>query len=146
MECKNSSVAVLHYLTELSFYLWNKPGNLCMLRHGNCMNVPQIIHINDPQFHKEKKNMPYFQVWKFCYCINHTCIWISSFVYLLFGLGPEGTQPHDYRNPLCHLQSSFKVILNSSNSALLITMTTNFPWKHHLNIMSYCLQIVYFQW
>lgn len=91
-------------------------------------------------------SMSCFQAWKFCYCINHTCIWISSFVYLLFGLGLEGTQPHDYRNPLCHLQLSFKVILNSSNSALLITTTTNLPWKRHLNIMSHCLKIVYFQW
>lgn len=135
---------LLHYLTKLSFVF----GIKLTICAGSNMEIVWMYHkcciLLNSNFTKQKK--PHFQAWKFYYCINHTCICISSFVYLLFGLGPEGTQPHDYQNPLCHLQLSFKVILNSSNSALLITTTTNFPWKHHLNIMSYCLKIVYFQW
>lgn len=68
--------------------------------------------------------------------MNHICIWISSFVYLLFGLTPEGARRRDYRNPLCHLHLSFKLTVNSANSALLITTTASFPWKHHFNMAS----------
>lgn len=68
--------------------------------------------------------------------MNHICIWISSFVYLLFGLTLERARRHDYRNPLCHLHLSFKLTVNSANSALLITTTGSFPWKHHFDTAS----------
>lgn len=81
--------------------------------------------------HQPISKKPYFQAWIFRQRMNHICIWISSFVYLLFGLTLEGGQRRDYRNPLCHLHLSFKLTVNSANSALLITTTARFPWKHH---------------
>lgn len=68
--------------------------------------------------------------------VNHICVWISSFVYLLFGLTLERAWRRDYRNPLCHLHLSFKLTVNSANSALLITTTASFPWKHHFDTAS----------
>lgn len=72
----------------------------------------------------------------FCQSVNHICVWISSFVYLLFGLTLERAWRRDYRNPLCHLHLSFKLTVNSANSALLITTTASFPWKHHFDTAS----------
>lgn len=55
-KCKISRLQCFALSNWIKLYLWNNIDNLCMQQHGNCMNVPEIIHITDQQIHKEKKH------------------------------------------------------------------------------------------